>query len=256
MSRVLTPNDASSRLPGWQGASWKQLDGGLSNRTWLLEKDGSKAVLKIDEATRQPPFNTREQEAVIQSAAAEHGLANSVLHAGDGLYLTEYVEGSVWSASSFSVSDNIESLAAALRRLHFLPPTGRRFDSRSAAAQYAASIDADRSEVERCMNIVEGLSEPPHRCCCHNDLVAENILSMPDIRFLDWEYACDNDPLFDLATIVEHHQLQEPHVTDLLDAYFDGDGERWRARLAEQRRHYAALLWLWLAAQPESTGRD
>ncbi|MBT8088237.1 MAG: phosphotransferase family protein [Gammaproteobacteria bacterium] len=247
----MKPNDVLSKLPGWQDASWQPLDGGLSNRTWLLQKGGNKAVLKIDTVTRRPPFNTREQEAVIQTNAAERGLANSVLYAEDGLYLAEYVEGRVWSASSFSVDGNIERLAAALRRLHSLPPTGRRFDSRSAAALYADRIDAERTEVDRCLNIIGALPETAHRCLCHNDLVAENILSAPDVRFLDWEYACDNDPLFDLATIVEHHQLQQAEADLLLDAYFDGDGERWRVPLSRQRRHYAALLWLWRAAQPD-----
>jgi thiamine kinase-like enzyme len=245
-----TPGDVLSRLPDeWRGAAWQVLDGGLNNRTWLLEQDGSKAVLKIDEAARRPPFNSRRKEALIQSAAAAAGLANTVLYSNDGLYLTEYVEGTVWSASSFSVNDNIRTLAAALRRLHALPQTGRRFDSRSAAAGYAARIDDDRDIVKRCMDVIETVKEPHHRCCCHNDLVAENILSAPNVRFLDWEYACDNDPLFDLATIVEHHQLQERQVTVLLDAYFDGDGERWREPLAEQQLHYAALLWLWLTSR-------
>ncbi len=241
-----------SQLPGWEGASWELLDGGLSNRTWLLECDGRKAVLKIDESPRQPPFNTRHEEARIQALAADHGIANGVLHVSEQAYLTDYVEGVVWQASSFSDEINLRDLAAALRRLHALPVTGRAFDSRSAAAAYAAMIDRDRETVEYCLEVVEAIPESSHRRCCHNDLVAENIISTPAIRFLDWEYACDNDPLWDLATIVEHHHLQDAQIELLLDAYFDGDGNRWRSRLAEQQRHYAALLWLWLAARSES----
>ena len=85
-------------------------------------------------------------------------------------------------------------------------------------------------------------------CCCHNDLVAENIISAPEIRFLDWEYACDNDPLFDLAIVVAHHDLSERQAGVLLDAYFDGDGARWREQLDVQMRLYGALNWLWAKA--------
>jgi thiamine kinase-like enzyme len=250
MKRDLSPDDVLPRLPqAWRSATWRPLDGGLSNRNWLLEYEDRKAVLKIDESPRQPPFNTRHQEALVQAVAADRGLANVVLHAGDQVYLTEYVEGTVWQASSFNDAENLRDLAMVLRRLHAMPPTGRLFDSRSAATGYAATIKQEGEAVERCLGIVEALPEPQHRCCCHNDLVAENILSAPGIRFLDWEYACDNDPLFDLATIVEHHQLHEQQVGILLNAYFNGDGERWRARLVEQRRHYAALLWLWAASR-------
>jgi hypothetical protein len=35
----------------------------------------------------------------------------------------------------------------------------------------------------------------------------------------------------------------------LLNAYFDGDGERWRDQLARQTEFYDALHWLWEAAR-------
>ena len=87
---------------------------------------------------------------------------------------------------------------------------------------------------------------PRNLCCCHNDLVAANIIATPAIRFLDWEYACDNDPFFDIATVVAHHRMPDERAHFLLDAYFDGDGTRWRDYLTTQVRFYNALLWLWL----------
>jgi thiamine kinase-like enzyme len=86
-------------------------------------------------------------------------------------------------------------------------------------------------------------------CCCHNDLVAANIIATPELRFLDWEYACDNDPLFDFATVVAHHNLSSARMDYLLNAYFNGDGQRWREHLARQTKLYEALLWLWEAAR-------
>ena len=91
-------------------------------------------------------------------------------------------------------------------------------------------------------------------CCCHNDLVAENIISTPDILLLDWEYACDNDPLFDIAVVVAHHGLSAGQADVLLDAYFDGDGDSWRHQLAIQQRLYNALNCLWAAAAAAASG--
>ena len=54
-------------------------------------------------------------------------------------------------------------------------------------------------------------------------LVAGNIIATPAIRFLDWEYACDNDQFFDLATVVAHHDLSDDRADFLLNAYFDGN---------------------------------
>ena len=251
-----SPENVLSDLPGWQDARWTELHGGLSNRTWLLEKDGERAVLKVDDEPRTAPYNSRAEEARLQSLAAGRGLANPVLYVDECILLCEFVEGAVWQARDLRDTGNLERLARALRRLHALPLTGRRFDAAGAAHGYARNIARDADMVALCRDIVASHRPVDDLCCCHNDLVAENIIATPALRFLDWEYACDNDPLFDLATVVEHHELDGTYARRLLDAYFDGDGERWLSRLQEQQRLYRALLWLWLASRPGLTGGE
>ena len=241
------------RVPGWQGATLQELEGGLTNRTWLVEKDGRRAVLKIDDDVRETPHGSRIDEAAVQTHAAASGLANEVLYADEVTLMTEYVEGRVWEPASLEANDDIERIAGALRHLHALPLSGRTFDATVAAQQYAARIEGqDRLLIKRCSEIIDSIRQPLNLCCCHNDLVAANIIVTPDIVFLDWEYACDNDPVFDLATVVEHHQLPDEIALRFLDAYFDGDGACWREKLTEQRRLYRALYWLWLAARPDT----
>jgi len=251
MSLVLTLGEVIDRLPGWQDASWTELDGGLTNRTWLLEKEGVKTVLKIDPAARSAPYSDRRGEALVQTAAAEAGLANRVLYADDRVLLSEYAEGEVWTPRSFADADNLARLADALHKLHALAPTERSFDAAGAADVYVQSIERDPDIVAICRDIIAAVRTPQRVCLCHNDLVAENIVATPDIRFLDWEYACDNDPLFDLATIVEHHELSEGQAQHLLE-YYSGSGTSSQQRLNEQRQLYRALLWLWLASRPGS----
>lgn len=255
MSGLSAPMAALERLPGWEDAACELLHGGLSNRTWLLRKDGRRAVLKIDDEPRDVPLNTRAQEAIIQTAAADAGLANAVLFESDELFLTAFADGDVWSIESFEQDQNLGLLARALRRVHSLSPAGRTFDAALAAQRYANVIEFDKRLVTRCIDIVEEVGSPRERCLCHNDLVAENIIATPAIRFLDWEYACDNDPLFDLATVVEHHRLSEYQATQLLGAYFDDDCDvdSKLVALDQQQRLYRALLWLWLAARPDTT---
>ncbi len=248
-----SPRDVLHRLPGWQGADWTELHGGFSNRTWLLEKAGARAVLKLDAQARAAPYNTRAEEARVQATAAEQGLANPVLFVDERILLCEYVDGRVWQATDVHDVENLDRLAVALRRLHALPLTGRRFEAAGAADLYRQSIDRDPQIVALCSKIIASSRLEDGVCCCHNDLVAQNIIATPSLRFLDWEYACDNDPLFDLATIVEHHGVDEQRARRLLDAYFDGGGERWQSALDRQRRLYSALLWLWLASRPGAT---
>jgi thiamine kinase-like enzyme len=256
MSEMQTPNEVLRELPEWRDATSTELAGGLTNRSWLLQQGDRRAVLKVDDRPRQAPYNTRLAEAAVQSAAAQAGLANNVLFADHQVYLTEYIEGAVWDPACLDQEAKIEQLASALRRLHSLPRSGRTFDAVAAAKRYVKNIDnPDEKVVAVCLDVIENLRLPNYLCCCHNDLVAENIITTPALKFLDWEYACDNDPLFDLATIIEHHELGEGPARTLLDTYFNGSGERWHAKLAEQQRLYLALFWLWLASRPDSSDR-
>ena len=251
MNDMASPRDVLQGIPGWDQASWSELDGGLTNRSWLVETGGRKAVLKVDAFPRTAPFNSRRAEARIQSAAAMRGLANAVLYVTDTVYLSEFVDGDVWTAEHLQNDENICALAAAVRALHALPLCGRVFDPVAAASSYLPDIgDADPLLAKRCMDTIQSVQQPQHLCCCHNDLVAENILIAESLRFLDWEYAADNDPFFDLATIVAHHRLSSRQADLLLNAYFDGDGARWRKRLAEQEQLYEALYWLWRQSRP------
>ena len=66
---------------------------------------------------------------------------------------------------------------------------------------------------------------------------------------IDWEFACDNDPMFDLASAIGYHNLDADCAGTLLDAYTGGaDGEA-KERLDEQVRVYDAIQWLWLATR-------
>lgn len=246
----VSPEAVLARLEGWENAVISELDGGHTNHTWLVETRDRKAVLKVDEAPRDEPFNTRRAEAAIQMTAAASRLASSVLYVDETTYMTEYFDGRVCAVADFDDENTLVDLARTLRRVHELPLTGRRFDALGAARQYIASIDeAGQERALKHLGIIESMPEPSRLCCCHNDLVAENIIVAPEIRFLDWEYACDNDPMFDLATIVGHHGLSDTRALLLLDAYYDGTGASRKAQLDRYITLYNALLWLWQAAR-------
>lgn len=238
-------------IPGWASASYTELGGGLTNRSYLLENRGRRAVLKVDDGDRGAPFNSRVEEAAVQNAAAARGIAAPVLFASDTLYLTEYVEGTVWSRTDLEQPAQLDALAAALRELHALPPTGRSFDAVAAAERYRSRIDsAHAGEADRHLSLVATAAVPDRVCCCHNDLVAENIVSAPGVTFLDFEYARDNDPLFDLAILIEHHSMSATAEQRLLGAYFEAGAKERREELAAMRRVYAALCWLWERSRP------
>lgn len=249
-----TPDEVLAKIPGWEGAAWTELYGGLTSKTYHVITADKHGVLKFDDFVRIEPLNTRYAEAQVQSIVAKAGLAPRVLYVNETVYLTEYTDGTVWEPKCLDQEGNLELIAAAMKRLHALPLTGRSFDAIVASRRYVEGIKTpDSSIIKLCNQVIKRMRLPHNLCCCHNDLVAENMITAPDLLFIDWEYACDNDPFFDLATVVEHHELSEEQVSRLLDAYLGADGQRWRTHLAGQRKLYLALLWLWMASQLESS---
>lgn len=250
MTKSISPRAVLETIPGWENANWRPLKGGLSNQTFLVETARQKGVLKIDTAPRTAGLNRRIDEKRIQTTAAEKLLAAPVLFAAERVYLSEYLPGRAWTSTDLRDEANLERLAELLKRVHALPSTGRRFDAIEAARHYFVTArNVDAAVAKECEHVIAAMPLPSLLRCCHNDLVAENIVATPSLRLLDWEYACDNDPLFDLATIVAHHELNESHKGILLNSYFNGDAERWTTRLEQYIETYRALLWLWTAAQ-------
>lgn len=241
-------------IPGWSGAELTALKGGLTNTTWRAEKNRRIATLKVDPAVRGFPFANREVEADVQRSAAAKGIANDVIHASPTVLLTDYIDGRRWNAEDIRNEQNLRALGRLLRRVHRLPRTGRRFDALRAArlhaTRIAATAAADPLAVGEHLGILGSLAGPDEVCCCHNDVVAENILATPDLKLIDWEYASDNDPMFDIAVVVVHHDLDDAQGTCLLGGYAGEVSSRDEARLAREIRRYRSLAWLWQAASP------
>ncbi len=240
-----------SRIPGWRGARATPLARGSNNVVFLVERGGRRAVLKVGLAGRGFPLNTRADEAAVQGAAHAAGFAPRVLYVDAELLLEEYVAGPAWAEAELRDAAKLAELAAVLRRLHALPPTGRRFPLHAAARRYRATLrpGTDLRDADHWLAVVEALEPAGSLCCCHNDLAAGNIVSGASIVLLDWEYAGDNDPLFDLATVLEQNDVGSESASVLLDAYFGPDAGRHAAGLERMRSAYAALLCLWSASR-------
>jgi thiamine kinase len=255
MSGLLTPEEALSRIPGWTGGTdFTEIGGGLTNRSFLVRAARRQFVLRLD-AQHTATFGIdRAIELKILQEAAKSGLAPEV-HFADpdaGILLYEYLAGPVWKRSTLDDPDNLELLAALLRKVHSLPASGAPLDVAAAAACYADTASRNpglRLFSARCVAIVRAVPAPQSPSCCHNDVIAANIIGNRQLRLLDWEYARDNDPFFDLASLIGYHDLGNKYAERLLDAYHGSRDPEAEERLKLQLRLFDAIQWLWLAAR-------
>jgi thiamine kinase-like enzyme len=248
--------EALDMVPGWdhETAEIEELKGGRTNRVYHVRSNGQECVMRLA-ADQSGTFDLdRSCELPILETAGEAGIAPAILYSNPdaGILMTEYLHGKVWQESDLESRENIEALAALLRRVHALPPCCKPVDMTGIAGKYAEHLELRPGLHTFALNCVRVISESPKLervACCHNDIVAANVIDAGGLILIDWEYACDNDPMFDLASAIGFHNFDEGRQQMLLSAYAGGAGTELQERLAEQIRVFDAIQWLWLATR-------
>lgn len=255
MTVLLTPQEALSRVPGLDGCrDFREMEGGLTNRSFTFRCGRGKFVLRLD-AEHTAAFGLdRRIEFRILREAAKASIAPNVHFADpdNGILVYEYLPGPAWDRGTLEADGNLDRLALLLRNVHRLPRVGTALDALAAAVRYEAIASRDpefRAHALCCLDIVRACPRPATLCCCHNDVVAGNVVGHDPPRLIDWEYASDNDPFFDLASLIAYHDLTQSQSDRLRDAYAGGTDSQARERLRVQLRLFHALQWLWFAAR-------
>jgi len=231
----------------------KKLSGGPASDSYLVERDAERFVLRIDTGIAAAFGLDRQAEVEILTLVSQTGLGPVPEFAdpGQGILVTRYVEGRAWTENDLRDPERIRSLAALLRQLHALEPQGCHFDIHEKVDRYARAIGTPEGDslAENTRELLRKLDDASvSQCLCHNDLTCANIIEGQGLTLIDWEYAAIGDPLFDLATIVEHHRFNAVEEEVLLGAYFDTASAKDIGRYQRHRVLYRYLLVLWLTS--------
>jgi len=256
MTKLMNPFDALAQVPGWdpEEADIEELKGGLSNHTYHVRHGGQECVMRLDsERSRMFQFD-RSCELGILEEAAKAGLAPNIVFADadGGILVTEYIPGRVWAEPDLQSAERLELLGKLLRKVHALPKCGLRVDMSHIGETYRKYLEKRQglhAFATICVDVIRSIPRQAGSVCCHNDIVAANIVGASELKLIDWEFSCDNDPMFDLASAIGFHNLNGQQSDVLLDAYSGGSDSAQRERLDEQLRMYDAIQWLWLATR-------
>ncbi|WP_323846268.1 choline kinase family protein [Microbulbifer magnicolonia] len=237
----------------------KPLDGGLTNRSFLLEAGDDLLVLRINSAiSASLDLNrTAEHQALLRANNA--GICAPLIYCDpqQQYLVTRYLPGGPWDMGSAGA---LRRLARLVRSIHALPDIDAKLDINAKAANYWQSID-DRAdftpalralaqEVQWHITAAGALSRGAR--LCHNDLLITNLIAASggNLYAIDWEYAAMGDPFYDLAVIVEEHGLDTAQQQLLLSEYLNEPVAAIdRQRLDHWRVIYGYLCALWYAVQ-------
>jgi thiamine kinase-like enzyme len=256
MTETLSVFDALSMIPNWDpmDVDVEELHGGQTNRTYQVRYRELDYVLRLDSLQSRLFQFDRSLEVKILANAHAAGIGPEVFYsdADAGVLLREFLPGRAWEEADLSSPEKLESMANVIRRGHEMPQTGIPIGLVGYASAYEKVLerrDGLHAFATECVAIVGSVSVRDDAVCGHNDIVASNVIESAGLKLIDWEYACDSDPMFDLASAIGYHNLSEVQSNVLLSAYLGGDSPEWRERLTDQIRVYDAIQWLWLASR-------
>jgi thiamine kinase-like enzyme len=236
----MTPLDeALARLPMLRGASASTAVrlGGLTNLNYLVAHQGDRYVVRVPGAGTGEYIDRQAEEKAATSAAAAGVNAEVVFFdADDGLMVTRFVDGSVtMSVEGFRDLGAVARAARTFRRLHTCAqPFATDFDVFDLIDEYRALLSSRAVELPAMFGDCEALAEAsraalaegtrPAPVPSHCDPLCENFLDVGDQMYLiDYEYAGNNDPMWDLADLSVEGSFGPEQDAALLHAYFGAE---------------------------------
>jgi thiamine kinase-like enzyme len=240
----------------WPGriANVTALSGGITNRNYRVEVDGSSYVLRVGGNDTDLLGIDRPTEHTASLRAAEVGVGPAVFAfvEPEGWLVTRFIDGRGVPPEEIRTPAGIRRVAAVLRKIHGAAKIPGWFDAhaivdeyRDEAVAHGVSIPAEFAEAHRVSDRIRRARGPQREVPCHNDLLNANFLYDGEIRIVDWEYAGMGDRFFDLANFSVNHEFELEDDRRLLAAYFgfERDSDLASLRLMRFMSDFREAMW-------------
>ena len=235
----------------------RELAGGLTNRNYRVDTPDGSYVVRISDPASGALAIDRDHEFRNSQIAAGTGVGAPV-HAwvpAESALVIGYIDGRTFTDDDFGSPGVLDRVAAACRRLHDGPRFVNDFDMFDIQAGYQRIVvghgyrlpDGYLDHAPAVARLREALAtraEPT--VACNNDLLAGNFIDDgTDIRLIDYEYAGNNDPCFELGNIWSECHLTLDQLEHLVTAYYGRPrpDRVARARLLGLMGQYGWTLW-------------
>ena len=202
-----------------------RVNGGMSGAlVYRLRVDDRALVLRIPQPGSSP--RDVQRQLLCMQVAAGRDVAPPVCYANadTGISLSVFV-----APPESQLPRNAAQLGQLLRALHGGPPFPvhrTAFEAIDGAVIHLAQLGIVLPSLLReVLAAYEQIKQviTPHLTLapCHNDLNPGNVLQDNTRQWLvDWDSACMNDPMFDVASTIHWFRLDDSRERDLLHAYF------------------------------------
>ena len=235
----------------------EELSGGLTNVNLKVTTEDGSVVVRIAQAGSELLAIDRDAERRNSEAAAEAGVGAPVIEYVEDprLLVVGFIEGHTFTDDDLRDGGHLTRVAAACKQLHQGPRFVNEFNMFEIQPRYLAIAHEhgfrlpDRYEefADKAQQIKRALgTRPVATVPCNNDLLAGNFIDDGEkLWLIDYEYAGNNDPCFELGNLWSEANLADEQLDELMEAY---DGELLRHRVARARlwglmSKYGWTLW-------------
>lgn len=202
------------RLPIWPSAPViEPIAGGRTNENFRVTSGGRTYFARL--GVDLPHHGIRRTNEVLSNRlAADAGVAPAVIHAADGVMVTEFVEGRTLVQGEPLDDHTLVRLARTLRRLGdaVVPLDLPAFDPVAVCRRDFGALPAETLSSDRRRRVQSILAVAPalgSDRLIHADLIPENVIVSDErVAIVDWEYSGRGDQAVDVASVILHFGLE------------------------------------------------
>lgn len=233
---------------------------GLTNQNFLLEMNKETFVLRVPRADSEQIVDRRHETQALKAIANTSIDVETIYYDEiSGYKVTRYLPDAM-TYGECTFADKIERVARLMKKFHQLHRVvDEDFDPVQRLYSYKAKVTESLFDLDAYDDIIHAVEELIYeKILCHNDWVDGNILFTADQTYLiDYEYAANNDPLFDVMSFLSENQITDPTLRQRFYAvYFDDFTEEISQRL-QLWEAFHNLLWCnWAMMMWESRGQQ
>ena len=206
------------------------ISGGITNRNYKLESEYGAFMLRIAGERTELLGIDRANEFSSSQIAFRTGIGTEPIafleaHAA---ILSRYIPDAL-TLDPESATARLERIVPRLRAFHDAPAIATKFSPfetvrnyQTLALEHGVRFPNDLPRILEQMTRIETVLAPHARACpCHNDLLPANFLDDgKKIWIIDWEYAGNGNPFFDLGNLAVNLELSDRDCERLLELYF------------------------------------
>lgn len=220
-------------------------DGGVSNENFIIN---SKYVYRRKKSFAQP-FYSPECEKEIEEFLKDKNITVPLVSIfDDGTKITEFVK-DARDLSHIEITDELLiKIATKIKELHsYSFKASKDFDPLERINYYMESNQNPKRDIHEYIisKILKYYNNTP-LCMCHNDLVPGNILVTKngDIKIIDFEYASNNHPFFDVISFLSENDItDERQIKLFISTYYENNLPNNIEEMTTDFYNFLDLLW-------------